>query len=172
MAKSLTFVLGGAASGKSAFAEGRVRAIGGARHYVATAQAFDDEMRAKIRDHQAQRGPDWTTHDAPFDLAKPLSAVAADQVALVDCMTLWLTNHILADHDIEAQTEAALSALHSCAGHVVIVSNETGYGIVPENALARRFRNEQGRLNQRIAAISDTAVLVVAGLPMALKGTI
>jgi adenosylcobinamide kinase/adenosylcobinamide-phosphate guanylyltransferase len=166
----LTLVIGGAASGKSSEAERLVVESGLARTYVATAQIFDDEMRAKVAAHLDMRGADWTTVEEPLDLAPVLAAARMGEVVLIDCATLWLTNHILADNEVEAAADALLAALDRCAAPVVIVSNEVGAGIVPENALARRFRNAQGRLNQRIAAQADRVITVIAGLPLVLKG--
>jgi adenosylcobinamide kinase/adenosylcobinamide-phosphate guanylyltransferase len=163
-------VVGGARSGKSAFAEGLISASGRPRRYIATAEAWDDEMRDRIARHREDRGTAWTTVETPLDLAAALTDVRPDEAVLVDCATLWLTNHLLADHDLAAETARLLAALAKCRAPVVIVSNETGWGIVPENALARRFRDEQGRLNQRIAAQADLVVTVIAGLPMTLKG--
>ena len=166
----LTFVLGGASSGKSAFAEGLVVATEASRVYVATSQIYDDEMAAKVRDHVAARGNDWHTIEEPLDMAKALSQVGEDQVVLLDCASMWLTNHMMAEHDLVQETEALLAALAACKGRVVVVSNEVGMGIVPDNALARRFRIAQGKLNQRLAAAADLAVFVIAGLPQVLKG--
>ncbi|MEJ6403941.1 bifunctional adenosylcobinamide kinase/adenosylcobinamide-phosphate guanylyltransferase [Yoonia sp. 2307UL14-13] len=166
----LTMVLGGAASGKSAFAEALVLQAGISPLYVATAQAFDDEMSVKIRRHQARRGDDWDTVEEPFELATFLGTLDETRIVLIDCATLWLTNIILDHRDIAAETTALISALRVCAAPVVIVSNEVGYGIVPENALARNFRNAQGTLNQSIAAEADRVIAVMAGLPIALKG--
>ena len=168
----LTFVLGGASSGKSAFAEGLVVATGAPRVYVATSQIYDDEMAAKVRDHVAARGNDWHTIEEPLDMAKALSQVGEDQVVLLDCASMWLTNHIMAEHDLAVETEALIAALAACKGRVVVVSNEVGMGIVPDNALARRFRIAQGKLNQRLAAAADLAVFVIAGLPQVLKGNL
>lgn len=170
----VTFVLGGAASGKSAYAEKLVNTHA-LKHsadkiYLATSQVFDDEMRDKIADHVSMRGAGWHTIEAPFDLKNPLVGITVNQVVLLDCATMWLSNHLLKDHDIATEIKTLLTALRACEGHVVIVSNEVGMGIVPDNALARRFRNEQGRLNQQLAALSDHAVFVVAGQPLALKG--
>ena len=167
----LVLVLGGARSGKSAFAENLARAHGGAKSYIATAEAWDDEMRARIRAHRQSRGEDWTSLEAPLDLPNALGA-APSGVVLIDCATLWLTNLILAEQDVAAATEALTRALGASPNTVIIVSNEVGWSIVPENALARRFRDEQGRLNQTIAAQADLVVAVMAGLPMVLKGTL
>ncbi len=167
----LTLVIGGARSGKSGYAERLVFATARPRRYIATAQAWDDEMRARIAQHQQDRGPVWTTVEVPLDLGPALAAARADEVVLIDCATLWLTNHLLADHDLAAETAHLITALNTCAAPVIIVSNETGWGIVPDNALARRFRDAQGRLNQRLAGQAALVVTVIAGLPLALKGT-
>lgn len=166
----LTLVVGGARSGKSGYAERLVTATQRPRHYIATAEAWDEEMTARIARHRADRGPDWITHNAPLTAAATLSNIPADAAALFDCATLWLTNILLADRDIDAETETLLTALATCPAPIVIVSNEVGWGIVPENALARAFRDHQGRLNQRLAAQADTVITVIAGLPLALKG--
>jgi len=168
----LTLVIGGARSGKSAFAESLVLGSGRARRYVATAEARDDEMRDRIARHRRERGDGWMTVEAPLQLPEALAQVGRDEVVLLDCATLWLTNHLLADHDLVAETGKLIAALTTCVAPVVIVSNETGWGIVPENALARRFRDEQGRLNQRLAAEAGLVVTVIAGLPMVLKGAL
>jgi adenosylcobinamide kinase/adenosylcobinamide-phosphate guanylyltransferase len=167
---ALSLVIGGARSGKSAFAEHLVTATTRPRRYIATAEAWDDEMRERIARHRQDRGGDWLTVEAPLDLAEALRASGADEVVLIDCATLWLTNHLLADHDLNAEAEALVTALAACPAPVVIVSNETGWGIVPDNALARRFRDAQGRLNQRLAAEAGLVVTVIAGLPLTLKG--
>ncbi|MCB6179004.1 bifunctional adenosylcobinamide kinase/adenosylcobinamide-phosphate guanylyltransferase [Rhodobacter sp. Har01] len=166
----LTLVTGGARSGKSRFAEGLARASGLPRRYLATAQAFDAEMAQRIARHRDDRGTGWETVEAPLDLCPALAAAAADSVTLIDCVTLWLTNHMLAGHDLQAQADMLFSSLAACRGKVIVVSNEVGWGIVPENALARAFRDEQGRLSQRLAAEAGLVVAVIAGLPLALKG--
>jgi len=166
----LTLVLGGARSGKSGLAERLVSATGAARRYIATAEAWDDEMRDRIARHRADRGEGWLTVEAPLDLRAPLAAARGDEVVLIDCATLWLSNHLLRDADLGAESDALLTALAACAAPVVVVSNEVGWGIVPDNALARAFRDAQGRLNQRIAAEAGLVVGVMAGLPMVLKG--
>lgn len=166
----VTLVTGGARSGKSTWAEGLARRSGRPRRYVATAQAWDDEMADRIARHQADRGPGWTTVEAPLDLAGALRGAPVDEVVLVDCLTLWLTNHLLAGHDLEKEADGLMAALSACAAPVILVTNEVGWGIVPDNALARQFRDEQGRLNQRLAARADCVVAVMCGLPLALKG--
>jgi adenosylcobinamide kinase/adenosylcobinamide-phosphate guanylyltransferase len=168
--KKLSLVLGGAASGKSAFAEGLVGASGRRRVYIATAQALDAEMAAKIAAHRAARGPDWRTIEAPLDPAAALATVAADEVALIDCATLWLSNLMLGGDDVTAAEARLVQALAHCPAPVVVVSNEVGQGLVPETALGRAFRNAQGGLNRRLAARADLVVAVIAGLPLVLKG--
>lgn len=166
----LTLVLGGAASGKSAFAESLIFRTERPRTYIATAQAFDAEMKSKIAAHQNMRGQGWTTVEAPIDIAGALTQISPDNAVLIDCATLWLTNLILSDADVTAETDNLCNALSVAPFPIVIVSNEVGQGIVPDNALSRKFRNAQGRLNQQIAAQADTVVAVMAGLPLALKG--
>lgn len=166
----LTLVVGGARSGKSRLAERLVTGTGRSRHYIATAEAWDNEMRARIAEHQISRGTDWQTHDAPIDVPSVLARIPNGEVVLMDCATLWLTNVILAARDVDLECRALLTALNDCAAPIVIVSNEVGWGIVPENPLARAFRDHQGRLNQQIAGLADLVVGVMAGLPMVLKG--
>lgn len=167
---NLTLVTGGARSGKSTWAEGLAVQFRRPRRYIATAQAFDTEMADRIAHHRAQRGADWLTIEAPLDLCGALAAAQPEEVVLVDCLTLWLTNHLLAGHDLAAESDALLHALPHCAAPLILVTNEVGWGIVPDNALARAFRDEQGRLNQRLAAASGLVVAVLCGLPLALKG--
>ncbi|MGH1353906.1 MAG: bifunctional adenosylcobinamide kinase/adenosylcobinamide-phosphate guanylyltransferase [Thalassovita sp.] len=172
MLDKLTLVLGGAGSGKSLWAENL--AIRGAenRIYLATARVWDDEMRTKVDQHRAQRGPNWTTIEAPLNVSDALSSATSDQAVLLDCATMWLSNHLLDGNDLEAEESAFLSALASCQAPIVVVSNEVGMSVVPENALARQFREAQGLLNQKLAAQADLVVAVMAGLPLALKGTL
>ncbi|MBL4916017.1 bifunctional adenosylcobinamide kinase/adenosylcobinamide-phosphate guanylyltransferase [Szabonella alba] len=166
----LTVVTGGARSGKSRFAEGLVRAMARPKVYIATAEGRDDEMRARIAAHRADRAAGgWQTIEAPLDLAGALSDVAPGSAVLLDCATLWLTNILLAGRDLSAETGHLLDALKQSPAEVVIVTNEVGWSIVPENALARQFRDEQGRLNQRLAAQAGRVAVVVAGLPLWLK---
>ena len=165
----LTFVLGGARSGKSRYAEALVTARAGPWTYVATAQAFDDEMRSRIARHRYDRVAGWQTIEAPVDLPAALAA-AGGMPVLVDCLTLWLTNLMLGGLDLPGSVAALLAALDARTAPTVLVSNEVGLGIVPDNALARAFRDEAGRLHQRVAARADRVVLVVAGLPLIVKG--
>lgn len=166
-----TLVLGGAASGKSAYAEDLVLGLTGRPVYIATAQAFDGEMSDKIAVHQARRGAAWTTIEEPLDLAGAIAG--ADEpgaVLLVDCLTLWLSNLMADDRDIATETSRLVNTLGALQGQAVLVTNEVGLGIVPDNALARAFRNRHGSLNQAVAAAADRVVFVAAGLPLALKG--
>ena len=172
MLHNLTFILGGASSGKSVFAEKLVVASARPKVYLATAQAFDDEMTAKIAAHRAQRGSDWLTEEVPLEIAAVLARQPSGHVVLLDCATLWLSNVMLAGRDMAAETDALLTALAHCPCPVVVVSNEVGMGVVPDNALARQFRSAQGRINARLAAQADTAIAVMAGLPIVLKGTL
>jgi adenosylcobinamide kinase/adenosylcobinamide-phosphate guanylyltransferase len=166
----LTLVLGGARSGKSRYAEQAVMASPSPWIYVATAEPFDDEMRARIAEHQSRRGEDWHTIDAPTDLAGAIEDAPEDQPVLVDCLTLWLNNLMFRKINIDTAVGNHEAALAGREAPTVLVSNEVGFGIVPDNAEARRFRDLQGRLNQRIAALAGRVVLMVAGIPMLVKG--
>ena len=166
-----TLILGGARSGKSALAECLARASGDDVTYIATSRAGDGEMSARIAHHRAQRPAHWHTVEEALLLADAIrSACSAGRTVLVDCLTLWLTNLLLGEADLAAASEALVAALADAPGPVVLVSNEVGFGIVPDNALARRFRDAQGMLNQRLARVCDATDLVVAGLPMRLSG--
>ncbi|MEM9010148.1 MAG: bifunctional adenosylcobinamide kinase/adenosylcobinamide-phosphate guanylyltransferase [Pseudomonadota bacterium] len=169
---TLTLVLGGARSGKSALAERLAEGSGLRPLYVATAEAGDGEMAARIALHRARRGERWQTVEAPLDLAKALNEVDRGQVVLIDCLTLWLSNLMHAGDPVEPAVDDLLAAAAEPSRPVVCVSNEVGLGIVPENALARRFRDAQGALNQRVAAAAGLVVFVAAGLPLVLKGTL
>ena len=167
--QNVTFLIGGARSGKSRHAEQLVRRYAAPWAYIATAQAYDDEMRERIALHQAQRGEGWETTDAPFDLVDALDSIADGRPVLVDCLTLWLTNHMLAEHDLVAECARLERCLARPRGPWFVVSNEVGQGIVPDNELARRFRDAAGRLNQQVAGIAVTVLLMVAGLPLKVK---
>jgi adenosylcobinamide kinase/adenosylcobinamide-phosphate guanylyltransferase len=165
---SLTFLLGGARSGKSRLAERLALDTGLAPVYIATATAGDDEMAERIAQHRADRGTAWLTVEVPLDLPGAVLAESrADRVLLVDCLTLWVTNLLLADRPVPVAE--LLVALAARQGPVVLVGNETGMGIVPMGELSRRFRDESGRLHQEVAAAADEVALVVAGLPLWLK---
>jgi adenosylcobinamide kinase / adenosylcobinamide-phosphate guanylyltransferase len=165
----LTLVLGGARSGKSRYAEGLIRALPPPWIYVATAEPGDAEMAERIAIHRTRRGAGWNTLEVPRDLAGALSAHEGTPF-LVDCLTLWLSNVLLAGADIDVEIERLECALTRATAPLVMVANEVGFGIVPDNPLGRRFRDAQGLLNQRIAARADRVVLVVAGLPLTIKG--
>lgn len=166
----IVLVLGGARSGKSRHAESLVEQTGLAPIYVATAHAGDGEMVERIANHRARRGPQWRTIEAPLDLPATIRAHAgAERALLVDCITLWISNLLMAGADPGTETGGLLDALSAAAGTVVIVSNEVGQGIVPDNALARQFRDAAGLANQRIAGLAEDVVLVSAGLPLVLK---
>jgi len=173
---SALLVLGGARSGKSRHAQAWAERHGAERHdgqlaFIATAQAFDAEMEERIARHRADRDARWRTWDAPLDLPEVIGQAAQGAGAvLVDCLTLWLTNLMLAGRDVDAASAALQGAVRACPCPIALVANEVGFGIVPENALARRFRDAAGRLNQQLAASVDEVVLVVAGLPLTLKG--
>ena len=167
----LTFVLGGARSGKSRYAESLITALPPPWVYVATAEAGDDEMAERIKSHRERRGVQWRTIEAPRELAKALSA-CGDGPVLIDCLTLWLSNLMLAEANIEEETVQMEKTLVAAHGPVVLVANEVGSGIVPSYPLSRRFRDLQGVLNQRIAVRAERVILMVAGLPLLLKGTL
>lgn len=166
----LTLVIGGARSGKSRYAEGIVQALPPPWFYVATAEALDEEMRARIAHHRERRDERWETIEAPRDLPETVRRLAeARHPMLIDCLTLWLSNGLLADLDPDEMSERLMAALETAVAPVVIVSNEVGLGIVPDTPLGRRFRDAQGRLNQRVAGIADHVVMMVAGLPLTVK---
>ncbi len=165
-----TLVLGGARSGKSRYAETLVECQPGRCVYLATAAAGDAEMAERIRRHRARRGPRWRTEEVPLDLAGALGRAAGPGCAvLVDCLTLWLSNRIAAGRDIDRETAALADALPALPGPVVLVSNEVGQGIVPDNPLARRFRDHSGLLHQAVAAVVPAVIFMVAGMPVAVK---
>ncbi|HEY3918571.1 MAG TPA: bifunctional adenosylcobinamide kinase/adenosylcobinamide-phosphate guanylyltransferase [Stellaceae bacterium] len=165
----LTLVLGGARSGKSRFAEELVEHTQRPALYLATAEPHDDEMRARIAAHRARRGGRWTTIEEPLEIVNALLTEETRPV-LIDCLTLWLSNLLGAQRDIGFEIERLLAALPRIKAPVVLVANEVGLGIVPENALAREFRDHAGRLNQGVARLAQRVVFTAAGLPLALKG--
>lgn len=166
-----TPVLGGARSGKSRYAQEAAEAAAAGRQLVmiVTAEAGDDEMRARIAHHRAARGPAWQTIEAPLSLTDALGRLHETDIAVVDCLTLWVSNLMVKSADIEAETQKLTAAIASHRGRLIVVSNEVGFGIVPENALARRFRDACGRLHQHIGAAADEVILVVAGQPLKIK---
>ena len=166
---ALTLVLGGARSGKSAFAEALAQAH--ARSiYVATAERIDKEMSRRIETHRARRGEGWSTVEAPLALAEAIRRESAPRSCLlVDCLTVWLGNLLHHGRDVGEARDALLASLRAAAGPVVLVANEVGLGIVPDNAMAREFRDHAGRLNQAVAAAASRVYFVAAGLPLVLK---
>jgi adenosylcobinamide kinase / adenosylcobinamide-phosphate guanylyltransferase len=167
---AVTLVLGGARSGKSRYAERIVEGAAAAGTYCATAEAGDAEMAARIAAHRARRGRFWQTVEAPLALVPVMaSEPTRGRPLLVDCLTLWLSNLLLAGKPIEEETERLCAALRLADGPIVLVANEVGMGLVPETPLGRRFRDAAGRLNQDVAAIADRVVFVAAGLPLVLK---
>lgn len=163
-------MLGGARSGKSRHAEQLAMASGLAPVYLATAQALDDEMARRIAEHRTRRGPAWRTVEEPLDVVGALQRECApERIVLVDCLTLWLTNLMVAGRAVEAENARLLAALPALAGPVVLVSNEVGQGIVPDNVMARQFVDHAGFLHQGIAEQAGTVVLMTAGLPHRLK---
>jgi adenosylcobinamide kinase / adenosylcobinamide-phosphate guanylyltransferase len=165
----IILITGGARSGKSTRAEARAREFAGRPVYIATAEALDSEMRERIAKHRARRGNEWLEQETPLELVKAIGETDGGGARLVDCLTLWLTNLMLADRDWEKEAAALVETLARQKSPVVLVTNEVGLGIVPDNALARRFRDAAGILNQMIARAADEVEFVVAGLPMRVK---
>jgi adenosylcobinamide kinase / adenosylcobinamide-phosphate guanylyltransferase len=165
----LIFVLGGARSGKSRHAERLIAEYAPPWTYLATAEALDDEMRERISQHRARRDARWQTIETPHALSDAVRQAAPDQPLLIDCLTLWLSNRLLADADPGQEVAALLDALAARSGATIVVSNEVGLGIVPDNPLARRFRDAAGAANQRIAARADRVEFIAAGLALRLK---
>ena len=171
MQHHITLIIGGAASGKSLLAENYTLSATKRPLYIATAQPFDTEMEEKIAAHRARRTAQWELKEAPLDLAGALSGLTSESCALIDCLTMWLSNHLLADTPLGPLETDLLKALSICPAQLVLVTNEVGYSVVPENALARKFRAAQGQLNQKLAAAANKVVLVTAGLPLVLKNS-
>jgi len=165
----LTLILGGARSGKSRHAEHLICQLPEPWTYIATAQAFDEEMRARIEEHRARRGAGWVTVEAPTGLGDAIRGADKQAPLLVDCLTLWLSNIMLAEASVESELSTLEAALDDRTAPSILVSNEVGWGIVPENALARAFRDEAGRIHQRLAARADNVLTMIAGLPMTVK---
>ncbi|WP_292051419.1 bifunctional adenosylcobinamide kinase/adenosylcobinamide-phosphate guanylyltransferase [Brevundimonas sp. UBA5866] len=167
---SYTLVLGGARSGKSRYAQRAAEAAATAACTkpiaIVTAQIYDDEMAERVAKHREERGDEWETIEAPLDLPQAIETLEEGDVAVIDCVTLWLTNVMLAEKDIAQQTRELLAALTITRAEIWVVSNEVGWGIVPDNALARRFRDEAGRLNQALAESGKHSVLIVAGMKL------
>lgn len=169
----ITFIIGGARSGKSKFALERASPYQGRKAYIATAQALDDEMKGRIKRHKEERSCEWTTFEEPLNISALTFGIHRKyDIILIDCLTIWLSNMMLADKDIEFEIANFMDALHvtHSALRIFIVSNEVGMGIVPENEMARMFRDLAGHLNQKVAAIADEVYLVTAGMPIKVKG--
>lgn len=165
----LTLVIGGARSGKSKHAESLIGSLDPPWIYVATAEAHDSEMQERIDAHRLRRDMRWQTVEAPLKLAETLKDLPANRAALVDCLTLWLSNHLLADHDLDGECEALVGALAARTSPTIVVTNEVGQGIVPGDPLSRRFRDAAGKLNQKVASVAGRVILMVAGIPMQVK---
>ncbi len=167
------FITGGARSGKSAFAENLARELGEKKAYLATAQALDPEMVARIEHHRKRRGASWDTFEEPLAVAELVRKLDGRyEVLLLDCLTLWLSNVMARteqDDDVNVRVRDLSASLRQFGGAVIVVSNEVGLGIVPDNALARRFRDLAGFLNQEVARVSDEAYFLAAGIPMKMK---
>jgi adenosylcobinamide kinase/adenosylcobinamide-phosphate guanylyltransferase len=173
MNKKVYFITGGARSGKSAFAEKLAHALKGTRAYIATAQAFDAEMAAKIEKHRNDRGATWDTYEEPLAVAELLGKLSTRyDVALIDCLTLWLSNvmaHTDGAGDVQSRAEELVDAVRDFKGSCIVVSNEVGLGIVPDNPLARKFRDSAGMLNQKMAQAADEVYFTVSGIPVKIK---
>ncbi len=170
----ISFILGGARSGKSRLAEKKAFESGLPVHYLATAQVWDDEMVDRVKHHKSRRPTEWPTIEEPLDIIPVIKTLTCDQktCVLLDCLTLWMTNLLLLDDDqaLAERQQAFLDFLHQgVEGHLILVSNEVGQGIVPTNKLARRFVDESGRLHQGIAEIADEVIFVTAGISQVLK---
>lgn len=167
----ITFIIGGARSGKSRFALQKASLQSIRKMYIATAQPLDDEMRERIERHRQERSDEWMVSEEPVNVASLIKdSHNKYDIILIDCLTLWLSNLIQTGLDIEPEIESLIKALGDCQSSLFIVSNEVGFGIVPDNALSRRFRDMSGLLNQRVAEIADEVYLVTAGIPLKIKG--
>lgn len=166
----LTLVTGGAASGKSQYSESLIRACRLDKIYLATAQIWDDEMKGKVEKHVETRGANWLTVETGTDLARAITAQDRNAAMLVDCLTMWITAKMMADEPALPEVDNVISAIQSRTGPTVVVTNEVGQGVVPDTAMGRAFRNEQGRINQQFGAQAQTVIAVMSGLPLALKG--
>jgi adenosylcobinamide kinase/adenosylcobinamide-phosphate guanylyltransferase len=173
MNKKVYFITGGARSGKSAFAEKLASTLNGKRAYIATAQALDAEMAARIEKHREDRGTMWDTYEEPLAVAELLAKLSRSyDVALLDCLTLWLSNVMAradGDGDVQSRSDELIAAIRGFKGSCIVVSNEVGLGIVPENPLARKFRDSAGMLNQKIAQAADEVYFTASGIPVKIK---
>ncbi len=173
MPKKVYFITGGARSGKSAFAEKLTIDVGGSRAYIATAQALDPEMAARIEKHRIRRGGEWDTYEEPLAVADLLRKLSGRyRAVLLDCLTLWLSNvmaHSDGDKAVLARTDQLMEALRDFEGACIVVSNEVGFGIVPDNPLARKFRDFAGLLNQQMARVADEVYFTASGISIKIK---
>ena len=170
LGEGVTLVLGGARSGKSRFAERLVEDSGLVPVYLATGQSLDAEMAARIADHQARRDSRWVNVEVPFELADAIGAQDGEgRALLVDCLTLWVSNLMMRDAAIDDSVASLTGALSKAKAPVVLVTNEVGLGIVPDNAMARAYRDHAGHLNQAVAELARTVYFVAAGLPLVMK---
>ncbi len=170
MSRKLVFITGGARSGKSTFALNEASRILGNKAYIATAEALDEEMKERIEKHKKQRGNSWDTYEEPIKIADVIKRIEDQYSAIViDCLTLWLSNLFLNNKNVEKEIESLCSSLSTVHCPLFIVSNEVGMGIVPENKIARNFRDMAGILNQKVAEISDKVYVIIAGIPLKLK---
>ena len=166
----ITFIIGGARSGKSSFALQKASALPGSKAYIATAQALDNEMRERIEKHKKERPEEWMTFEEPLNISALIKDIQdKHDVILLDCLTLWLSNLMLNNLDLEKEIDLFCSSLFTVNSFTFIVSNEVGMGIVPENELSRRFRDLSGYLNRKVAEIADEVYLVTAGIPIKIK---
>ncbi len=168
---TITFILGGARSGKSTHALTLGERFAGSHIFIATAQALDGEMADRIKHHRAERSDHWKTIEEPLDIAAAIAEHAGrDQTILIDCLTLWLSNIFHHQGDPDSEITKLINTLAQTTGNIILVSNEIGLGLVPETSMGRQFRDAQGRLNQKVAAVSDIVEFIAAGIPLRLKG--
>ncbi|GAB4535544.1 MAG: bifunctional adenosylcobinamide kinase/adenosylcobinamide-phosphate guanylyltransferase [Thermodesulfovibrionia bacterium] len=175
MASGVTFIIGGARSGKSRFALNEASKMQGKKAYIATAEALDEEMMKRIERHKRERPADWDTYEEPLNISPLLEEIKERyDVIIIDCLTLWLSNILLSRERFNEDIERFLFTLKGYKGSsaLIIVSNEVGMGIVPDSEMARHFRDMAGFLNQRVAEIADEVYLVVAGIPLKIKGEV
>ncbi len=166
----MTFIIGGARSGKSRFALKNASSNSGEKAYIATAEALDDEMRGRIEKHKRERSDEWITFEEPLKIASLINDFSSKyDVILIDCLTLWLSNLLLSNKQIVEEIDCLVSNLNTCKSSLYIVSNEVGQGIVPDNEIARLFREFSGLLNQKVSEISDEVYLMTAGIPLKIK---
>ena len=166
---TISFFIGGARSGKSKSAEIHTLKFGSPATYIATCEALDEEMAQRVKKHQARRDESWSTLFTPLNLADEIQKIGSNKPILVDCLTLWLSNHLLKKNDLEKEIDELANSLKNSNANIVLVSNEVGTGIVPDNALAREFRDNAGFMNQKIASVSDEVYWVVAGIQTQIK---